>query len=76
MLSSLTPQISSHALAIEGLTNISSGPRFTLKKHHHTSFARGILEHTSRREQESHHVENKGGERKKRTLTVVPDVDG
>lgn len=46
------------------------------KKHHHTPIARGMLEHTYRREQESYHVENKGGERKKRTLTVVPDVDG
>lgn len=46
------------------------------KKHHHTPIARGMPEHTYRRDQESHHVENKGGERKKRTLTVVPDVDG
>lgn len=69
--------ILSHTLAIEELIGIiRMAPRFTPQKHHHTPIARGMLAHTYRRDQESHHVENKGGKRKKRTLTVVPDVDG
>jgi hypothetical protein len=68
--------ILSHTPAIEELIGtIRMAPRFTPKSIIIPPIARGMLEHSYRREQKSHHVENKG-ERKKRTLTVVPDVDG